>query len=97
MAQVLITPQAHAGVERAIATLGLPTDTWPRIARSLRVLETFPESGRALEGRWAGTRFVLGPWAWMILVYLYDAASERVYDIAVEDARSAEAANTART
>ena len=97
MAQVLITPQAHAGVERAIAALKLPVDTWPRIARSLRVLEVFPESGRALEGRWAGTRFVLGPWSWMILVYRYEAASERVYVVSVEDARSADAASAART
>jgi plasmid stabilization system protein ParE len=97
MAQVLITPQAHADVERAIAALELPVDTWPRIARSLRVLEVFPESGRALEGRWAGTRFVLGPWPWMIVVCSYDATSERVYVVAVEDARSADPASAATT
>lgn len=97
MTQVFVTPQAQGDVERAISALELPVDTWPRIARSLRVLEIFPDSGRALEGRWAGTRFVLGPWAWMILVYFHDAESERVYVVAVEDARSAEAANTAPT
>jgi hypothetical protein len=59
------------------------------------VLEIFPESGRALEGRWAGTRFVLGPWAWMIIVYLYDATNDQIYVLAVEDARSAEAASAA--
>jgi plasmid stabilization system protein ParE len=97
MAQVLVTPQAQGDVERAIAVLELPTDTWPRIVRSLRVLKVFPESGRALEGRWAGTRFVLGPWPWMIVVYLYDAASDRVYVVAVEDGRSAGPASAATT
>lgn len=33
--------------------------------------------GRALGGRWAGTRYVLGPWSWLVIVYEYDAAAER--------------------
>ena len=33
--------------------------------------------GRALTGRWSGTRFVLGPWPWMFLVSIQDGrASE---------------------
>jgi plasmid stabilization system protein ParE len=97
MAQVFVTPQAQGDVERAIAILDLPADTWLRVARSLGALEVFPESGRALEGRWAGTRFVLGPWPWMIVVYLYDAATDRVYVVAVEDGRTADPASAATT
>ena len=33
-------------------------------------------------------RFVLGPWPWMILVYIYDEAADRVSVVAMYDARS---------
>lgn len=92
MAEVIVTPRAQRDVEEAISALGLPADTWARIARSLRVLETFPLAGRELEGRWAPTRFVLGPWSWMILLYSYDEPSNRLYLLAMHDARSATSA-----
>jgi len=88
VAQVVITPVAERGVDEAISALSLPGDTWGRIARSLRVLETFPLAGPVLEGRWAPARFVLGPWSWMILLYSYDEASDRVFVVAMHDARS---------
>lgn len=93
MAEFIVTPQAGRDVEEAIAQLGLPGNTWARIARSLRVLETFPLAGRALGGRWAPARFVLGPWPWMILLYRYEEPSDRVYVAAVHDARSAGSAS----
>ena len=96
MAQVIVAPRAQRDVEEAIAHLGLPEDTWARIAHSLRVLEIFPQAGRALEGRWAGTRFVLGPWPWMILLYRYEEAADAVYVVAVDDARSAGPASASR-
>jgi hypothetical protein len=72
-----------------ISRLSLPADTWSRIVRSLRVLETFPLSGPELGGRWAPARFVLGPWSWMVLLYSYDEASNRVFVVSMHDARSA--------
>jgi plasmid stabilization system protein ParE len=92
VAQVIVTPRARADIEGAVSTLGLPEDTWARIGRSLRLLEDFPLAGRALEGRWADTRFVLGPWPWMILLYLHDEGEDRVYIVAMHDARSSSAA-----
>jgi hypothetical protein len=89
--EVLVTPRAQRDINEAIANLGLPSDTWARVARSLRVLETFPLAGPALAGRWAPARFVLGPWPWMILLYLYDEPAEAVYIVAAHDARSATA------
>lgn len=91
MAQVIVTPRARRDVKRAIAALDLPEDTWARVARSLRVLETFPLAGPQLEGRWAPARFVLGPWSWMILLYGYNEASDQVFVVAMHDARSASA------
>jgi hypothetical protein len=78
-------------VDEAISVLSLPDDTWARVARSLRVLETFPLAGPELNGRWTPARFVLGPWPWMVLVYSYDEASDRVFILAMHDARSATA------
>jgi hypothetical protein len=83
-------------VDEAISALGLLDDTWIRIARSLRVLETFPLAGPVLPGRWSPARFVLGPWSWMILLYRYDESSERVYVVAMHDARSATSATATR-
>ena len=76
-------------MDGAIESLSLPADTWTRVARSLRVLETFPLSGPELEGRWAPVRFILGPWSWMLLLYSYDEASDRVFVVAMHDGRSA--------
>ena len=89
MAQVIVSPQAKRDVDKAISILTLPADTWGRIVRSLRVLETFPLSGPELGGRWAPTRFVLGPWSWMLLLYSYDEDSDRVFVVSMHDARSA--------
>ena len=95
MAQVIVTPRARRDVDEAIAALNLPEGTWARVARSLRVLETFPLAGPELEGRWAPARFVLGPWPWMVLLYGYDEASDRVFVVAMHDARSASAPRSA--
>jgi len=87
--QIVVSPQAQRDVNQAIAGLGLPSDTWARVARSLRVLETFPRAGRALEGRWVPARFILGPWPWLILLYIYDEPSDRVHVVAAHDGRAA--------
>jgi plasmid stabilization system protein ParE len=89
VAQVVVTPRAERDVNEAIPVLNLPDDTWARIARSLRVLETFPLAGPELGDRWASTRFVIGPWSWMILLYRYEESPDRVYVVAMHDARSA--------
>jgi hypothetical protein len=65
-------------VADAVSALSLPDDTWSRVARVLRPLEVFPLAGPELGGRWSPTRFVLGPWPWMILLYRYEKSSDRV-------------------
>jgi plasmid stabilization system protein ParE len=96
VAQVIITPRARRDVDEAISALNLPGDTWIRIARSLRALETFPLAGPELAGRWAPARFVLGPWPWMIMVYRYEESTDRVYVVAMHDGRSATSATAMR-
>jgi hypothetical protein len=82
---------ARAAVEDLDALMrshSLPADTRARVARSLRPLERFPLMGPALTGRWEGFRFLLGPWRWLLLVYTYDEADDRVVVVTIQDARS---------
>ena len=94
MPRVIVTPRAVADLGELVDALGLPPGALRRVQRSLRVLERFPLAGRALTGRWEGTRFLIGPWSWMILVYLQDEADDAVYVVAVHDGRSSSAATS---
>jgi plasmid stabilization system protein ParE len=92
LARVVLTPRAVADLRELVETVGLPPTTNARVQRSLRILEQFPLAGRALTGRWEGMRFLIGPWPWMILVYVHDEADDVVSVVAVHDRRSASAA-----
>ena len=92
MARVVVTPAALEDLERLIRTHSLPADTRDRVKRSLRPLGRFPRLGPELGGRWTGFRFVLGPWRWMIVVYVVDADANEVAIVTVQDARSSSAA-----
>jgi hypothetical protein len=86
---------AHAAVEDLedlIRTHSLPADTRKRVARSLRGLERFPLMGPALSGRWEGFRFLLGPWRWLLLVYVFIEAEDRVLVVTIQGSRSSTAA-----
>ena len=92
MATVVVTPTAVEDLQRLIRTLSLPANTTERVRASLEALSTFPQLGAPLSGRWEDFRFVLGPWRWMLLVYGYDLATDRVAIVTIQDARSAESA-----
>lgn len=85
MARVLVTPAAVEDLDRLIRTHSLPADTRERVRRSLRPLERHPLLGAALGGHWEGFRFLLGPWRWLIVVYLYDEADDRVAIVTFQD------------
>lgn len=87
MTDVVVTPAALDDLERLIRTHSLPADTRERVRRSLAPLGLFPHLGAALEGRWAGFRFLLGPWRWMIVVY--DDPNDRLAVVTIQDARAA--------
>lgn len=74
-------------LERLIRTHSLPPDTRERVKRSLAPLELFPRLGPELPGRWAGFRFVLGPWRWLILVYAYLEDEDSVVVVTIQDGR----------
>jgi len=91
MAHVEISDAAREDLERLIFTHSLPPDTKERVRASLRHLERFPLIGAELSGRWSGFRFLLGPWRWLILVYVYAADEDRVVVVTIQDGRSASA------
>ena len=94
MASVELARAAVEDLDALIRTHSLPPDTRVRVARSLRPLERFPLMGPALSGRWEGFGFLLGPWRWLLLVYIYPEAEHRVVVVTIQDARSAVSATT---
>lgn len=97
MPAIEITRQARDELRGLIETRQLPPDTRDRVARSLRTLEEFPRAGKQLSGVWRDCRAVIGPWGWLIVVYMYIEAESRVVVIAFHDARTSEAATTPPT
>lgn len=88
MAAVELANTAVEDLNRLIVTHSLPTDTRQRVRATLAPLVEFPRLGPELPNRWTGMRFVLGPWRWMILVYIHDESSDRVVVVSIHDARS---------
>ena len=88
MAHVEIAAAAKEDLERLIASHSLPGDTRERVRRSLKHLERFPLLGPALGSRWEGFRYVLGPWRWLILVYVFLEEDDRVVVVTIQDGRS---------
>jgi plasmid stabilization system protein ParE len=97
VAKVILSPNALEDLDRLISTLTLPATTRARVRQSLEPLREFPHLGAPLGGRWSGYRFVLGPWRWMIVVYVVDEAGETVGIVTIQDARSARAAAGGRS
>lgn len=96
MARVEVAAAAVADLDRLIRSHSLPNDTRARVKRSLGPLRLFPRLGPALTGRWRGFRFLLGPWRWMLIVYVLDEAADRVVIVTIQDGRSSSAATAGR-
>ena len=96
MTSVELAATAVADLDALILTHSLPADTRARVARSLRPLDRFPLMGPPLSGRWEGLRFLLGPWRWLLLVYVVIESEDRVVIVTIQDARSFSAATAER-
>jgi plasmid stabilization system protein ParE len=94
VAVVRLSVVAVEDLDRMIVTHSLPTDTRTRVRRSLSPLERFPRLGRQLDGRWEPFRLILGPWRWMLIVYVYDEQDDVVLIATIQDARSSTAATS---
>ena len=89
MARLEVAEAAVEDLEQMIFTHSLPADTKARVRRSIEPLKQFPLLGAALSGRWEGFRFVLGPWRWMVIVYVYLEDEDGVVVVTIQDGRSA--------
>lgn len=92
MARVELTAAAVEDLDALITTHSLPADTRARIRRSLTPLAELPHLGREHTGSWSEMRFLLGPWRWMLVVYEYREAEDRVVVLTIQDARASSAA-----
>ena len=92
MARVELSIAAVEDLDALVRTHSLPQDTRDRVRRSLRPLQQFPRLGRELSGRWEGFRLLLGPWRWMLIVYVLIERDDRVVVATIQDARSSAAA-----
>lgn len=91
MARIEWTESAVVALDQLVLSHSLPTDTRQRVKLSLRPLERFPRFGPELAVFDDGSelRFLIGPWPWLVLVYLYDESTQRVVVVAPEDGRAA--------
>jgi hypothetical protein len=92
--RVEVSTSAATDLDRLIRTHSLPKNTKQRFKRAVRPLGRFPLLGPGLGGRWSGFRFVLGPWRWMLVVYVFLEAEDRVVVVTIQDARSSRAARS---
>jgi hypothetical protein len=95
VARVEWSESAVASLDRLILTHSLPADTRPRVRRSVRHLTRFPRIGPPIPTSGdEEIRFLLGPWRWLIIVYLYIEVEDRVVIVSVEDGRTSAATLT---
>ena len=88
MVRVIVAEPAQEDLADLIRSHSLPTSTRARVRRSIEPLGSFPPLGPAMEGRWDGFRSILGPWPWVLIVYVYDEAADLVIVVTIQDARS---------
>jgi len=96
VARVVIAPAAAGDLDLLIRELKLPPNTRSRVRARLGQLAAFPESGEELTGRWHGFRYILGPWRWMLIVFVYDRDADQVNVVTVQDSRTARSATSLR-
>jgi plasmid stabilization system protein ParE len=92
--RIEVSRSAVADLDRLIQTHSLPDNAKQRFKQAVRPLTPFPRLGPELGGVWSGFRFVLGPWRWMLIVYVHLEDENRVVIVTVQDARSSRAARS---
>jgi mRNA-degrading endonuclease RelE of RelBE toxin-antitoxin system len=92
MTTIEVTRLARDELHELIETRKLPADTRERVSRTLLTLEEFARVGKQLSGLWRDCRALIGPWGWLIVVYMYIEAEDRVVVVAFHDARTSDAA-----
>jgi hypothetical protein len=96
MPRIEWSESAVAALDQLVLSHSLPTDTRERVKHSLGRLERFRRLGPELAvlGDGSELRFLIGPWPWLVLVYLYDEREQRIVVVSPEDARAASSTTT---
>jgi hypothetical protein len=83
--------QALVALDQLVLSHSLPSDTRDRVEASARPLERFPRFGPEIQTLSDGgeLRFLIGPWPWLVIVYLYLESQQRVVVVSAEDGRAA--------
>jgi plasmid stabilization system protein ParE len=91
MARLEWSERALLNLDRLVVSHHLPGDTRERIESSARPLERFPRFGPEIRTFPDGgeLRFLIGPWPWLLIVYLYLGSEDRVGVVSIEDGRAA--------
>jgi hypothetical protein len=77
--------------DQLVRTYSLPDDTANTYIAALEPLRRFPRLGPELRRALGGFRFILGPWRWMLFVYVFDEARDRVTKVTTNEARTSTA------
>lgn len=91
MARLEWSDTALSDLDQLVFSHHLPDDTRDRIEQSARPLERFPRFGAAI-GRLPDSgelRFLIGPWPWLVIVYIYIESEDLVGVVSIEDGRAA--------
>jgi len=88
VAGIEVTRLAREELRALVGALDLPDDTRDRVSRSLLTLEQFPSAGKTLGGAWRDCRAIVGPWGWLLIVYMYVERDDQVVVIGFRDGRS---------
>jgi hypothetical protein len=91
VAQIFWAESARSALDQLILSHSLPADTRERVKHSLLPLGRFPRLGPEIARLEDGKelRFLIGPWPWLLLIYLYDEETDHVTVVSPEDGRSA--------
>ena len=91
MAQLEWSERALSDLHELVLIHHLPSDMRDRIETSAKPLERFPrfgpEVGKLPDG--AELRFLIGPWPWLMIIYLYIESEDRIGVVSIEDGRAA--------
>jgi plasmid stabilization system protein ParE len=91
MARLEWSKRALTSLDQLVLSHHLPADTRDRIEISAHPLQRFPRFGPEIRTLPDGAelRFLIGPWPWLVIVYLYIESEDRIGGVSIEDGRSA--------
>jgi plasmid stabilization system protein ParE len=91
LARLSWSERALQELDRLVLSHSLPDETRDRVEESLSPVARFPRLGPEISTLPDGgeLRFLVGPWPWLVIVYLYLESDDEIVVVSVEDGRAA--------